>query len=286
MFRKDRKLRDNERELVKLFAELDKKYGRPIIVVEGKRDERILRDLGVQSPIIRTQGAISRHELIEKIAYASSEKPVLILTDFDQEGVEICNLLVKSLETRGVRILRRLRLKIRKLMATLRCIEELVFLLKQKDSPIPGSPDTVPTRLIERPALDIIQTVETSNDLQKIILNYLAFLKQEYISYQEQEKSLLYKGLRKILELLVFDQHQYSSDVTKQILDKNIYNYILPEDVYYLEGWEVIIDELRNFDIEKHVFLENIVPERFLDSEGWYGIRIMRALGYEIIERG
>ena len=130
-------LRDNERSLIDLMQDLDRKYENILIVVEGKRDVRVLRDLGVKSPIIRTQLQNSRVQLAEDIAKQAGGKEVLILTDFDREGVEICKFIEQELEIRKIRVLRRLRLQIRKLMGNWRCIEEMVSLFKRKDSPEP-----------------------------------------------------------------------------------------------------------------------------------------------------
>ena len=130
-------LRDNERSLIDLMQDLDRKYENILIVVEGKRDVRVLRDLGVKSPIIRTQLQNSRVQLAEDIAKQAGGKEVLILTDFDREGVEICRFIEQELEIRKIRVLRRLRRQIRKLMGNWRCIEEMVSLFKRKDSPEP-----------------------------------------------------------------------------------------------------------------------------------------------------
>ncbi|MBD3406238.1 MAG: toprim domain-containing protein [Candidatus Lokiarchaeota archaeon] len=137
IFHGGRKLRDNERKLIDLLSEIDKKYNKPLIIVEGKRDKRVLRDFGIKSPIFRTQGPLARPELVDEIVEHSQGRPILILTDFDDEGVEICHFLERELEIRKIKILRKLRRTIRKLMRDLRCIEELVFLFKHKDSPTP-----------------------------------------------------------------------------------------------------------------------------------------------------
>jgi len=74
--------------------------------------------------------------MVEKIASKVGEKgQVLILTDYDKEGKEICSFIEKELETSGVKVLKRERRMIRKLMGHWRCIEELVSLFKRKDSP-------------------------------------------------------------------------------------------------------------------------------------------------------
>jgi 5S rRNA maturation endonuclease (ribonuclease M5) len=134
--RRSMKLRDNERSLIELVRSLDTKYDGLIVVVEGKRDTKVLRDLGLKAPIVRTQSKLPRYRMIEQIATkAGTNGQVLILTDFDQEGTETCNLIEQGLQPTGVKTLKGVRVKIRKLMGNWRCIEEMVSLFKRRDSP-------------------------------------------------------------------------------------------------------------------------------------------------------
>ncbi|MHA1956431.1 MAG: toprim domain-containing protein [Candidatus Thorarchaeota archaeon] len=136
--RRDPYLRDNERTLIELLQSLNNDSESVLIVVEGKRDETVLRRLGVKASIVRTQTRKNRNELIEEIAKrANWGKRVLILTDFDQEGIEIHDYIRSELELRRVPILRRMRRQIRKSMEHWRCIEELVVLFKRVDAPEP-----------------------------------------------------------------------------------------------------------------------------------------------------
>ncbi len=138
MLRSNRRLRDNESALIELFANIDREYKHLIIIVEGMRDERVLRDLGVRAPIVRTQTGVTRSELIEHIlSIVADHNQVLILTDFDHEGVEMAHFLEDELEHHKVVTLKRVRLEIRRLMGNWRCIEELCSLFKRKDSPEP-----------------------------------------------------------------------------------------------------------------------------------------------------
>jgi 5S rRNA maturation endonuclease (ribonuclease M5) len=137
----NKKMRDNERSLVELFSKIDEQYEGLLIVVEGKRDEKILRELGVKASIVKTQSGRPRLEFLEEIASAAGEGgQVLILTDFDPEGVDLCRFIERDLELRKIAILKRLRLEIRKLMGNWRCIEEMVSLFKRRDSPEPQEP--------------------------------------------------------------------------------------------------------------------------------------------------
>lgn len=130
------KLQDNERALLEILQSLDAKYENLIIVVEGNRDVAILRSLGVKAPIIKTQSSLPRHRIVEKIVEVAGKKGnVLILTDYDREGMKIFRYLEKELELSGAKTLQGVRRRIRKYMATWRCIEEFVSLLDRSDSP-------------------------------------------------------------------------------------------------------------------------------------------------------
>ncbi|UCH05759.1 MAG: hypothetical protein JSW05_06230 [Candidatus Thorarchaeota archaeon] len=133
-----KRLRDNERALIDIIQKLDHDYESLLVVVEGKRDELVLRSLGLKAPIVKTQSGTPRQLFVDKLASATNQdRQVLILTDFDDEGSELCRLIEQELEVRRVRVLRRLRREIRKAMGNWRCIEELVALFKRKDSPEP-----------------------------------------------------------------------------------------------------------------------------------------------------
>jgi 5S rRNA maturation endonuclease (ribonuclease M5) len=132
-----RGLRENEKSLIKLIQKLDN-YEGLLVVVEGKRDEHILRSLGMRAPILKTQQRLPRPELLDEIAArAGRDGQVLILTDFDDEGIEICKYIEKGLEPKRIKVRQGLRFEIRKAMGNWRCIEELVALFKRKDSPEP-----------------------------------------------------------------------------------------------------------------------------------------------------
>lgn len=106
--------------------------------MEGDRDVKILRNLGVRARTIKTQTQLRRTQLIDLIAAEASDgKQVLILTDFDEEGTEIAAYLQKDLELHKVKILDGLRIRVRNLMGNWRCIEEMVALFKRSDSPEP-----------------------------------------------------------------------------------------------------------------------------------------------------
>jgi 5S rRNA maturation endonuclease (ribonuclease M5) len=131
-------MRDNEKILIEIFRNLDSEYPNLLIIVEGKRDERVLRNLGVRSKILKTQSGRSRNRMIERIVkHVDKKGKVLILTDFDHEGVDLQKFIEQELEVKKIKVLRRLRKRIRKVMGNWRCIEEMVALFKRKDSPEP-----------------------------------------------------------------------------------------------------------------------------------------------------
>jgi 5S rRNA maturation endonuclease (ribonuclease M5) len=133
-----KRLRDNERALIDTIQKLDHDYEGLLVIVEGKRDELVLRSLGLKAPIIKTQSGIPRQLFIDQLVSATDQgSQVLILTDFDEEGSELCRLIEQELEIRRIRVLRRLRREIRKAMGNWRCIEELTALFKRRDSPEP-----------------------------------------------------------------------------------------------------------------------------------------------------
>ena len=130
------KLQENERELIEIIQGLDSTYEDLLIVVEGKRDVLVLRNLGVKAPIIKTQSRLSRIDMTESIAKkAGKDGQVLILTDYDKEGNEVCKFIEKQLQLTGTKVLKRERHLIRKYMGPWRCIEDLDSLFKRSDSP-------------------------------------------------------------------------------------------------------------------------------------------------------
>ncbi|MCF2135926.1 MAG: hypothetical protein K9W43_01680 [Candidatus Thorarchaeota archaeon] len=134
--RRRRKLRmhENEIALLDLFAHLDKKYPDLLIVVEGHRDEMFLRNAGVEADIIRIHSGKRIADVVKQIVdEAHNGKETLILTDFDEEGVALAYRIERLLEKEHIITLRRLRNHIGALMGNLRCIEEMVSILKKEE---------------------------------------------------------------------------------------------------------------------------------------------------------
>ena len=98
-----------------------------MIIVEGKRDKKALQVLGIRGKIIilnvKNQRLIDR---AEQIIQENVKSEVLILFDFDKAGIELTRRLTKYLEAKRVRVRQDLRIKLRRNIKDLRCIEELI----------------------------------------------------------------------------------------------------------------------------------------------------------------
>lgn len=99
-----RKQRANEEKIMETIEELYDK----LVIVEGKRDKKALKSLGVKNII-----AINGKPLYEVAEIAlKSENEIVILTDFDREGREIEKRLRDLLQRQGKRPNSRLRGKV------------------------------------------------------------------------------------------------------------------------------------------------------------------------------
>ncbi len=128
------RMHDNESTLLNLLAQLDQKYPRLVIVVEGIRDENVLRNAGVGAEILRIHTGESIASVVREIVKRFRKgNQVLLLTDFDEEGKALAHRIERALESEHVTTLKGLRLRIRSLMGNLRCIEEIVSLLKKQE---------------------------------------------------------------------------------------------------------------------------------------------------------
>lgn len=75
------------------------------ILVEGKKDEQALIDLGVKGRIIRMK--TQRKKISELAEDLASYKSVIVLTDFDQEGEELAQEISRQLDVWGVQTIMR-----------------------------------------------------------------------------------------------------------------------------------------------------------------------------------
>jgi 5S rRNA maturation endonuclease (ribonuclease M5) len=115
--------RDSDRKTGELFESLKKfleelEYLVDGVLVEGSRDIDALKRLGFKGKIEAcSQYCISDVDLVELL----SEKmnTIAVLTDFDQEGLELNKKLSNLLEKRGVKVEAGLRREIGRLMAAI-----------------------------------------------------------------------------------------------------------------------------------------------------------------------
>lgn len=95
-----------------------------LIVVEGERDEEILRDLGVKGVILR-YSEMGRRRTLQALEERDGAR-VVILTDFDEEGEKILGRLEATALHYGLKIDKQIR---KRLFETLHpyasCVEDL-----------------------------------------------------------------------------------------------------------------------------------------------------------------
>lgn len=103
-------------DLLSLLEKLREKQ----VIVEGKRDKKVLYSLGLKKITTINKGI---YETAEKV----KDKEVLILTDFDKEGKQIAKKLNLFLLSLGCKVDKESRRKIGLMFAKLRIkkIEEL-----------------------------------------------------------------------------------------------------------------------------------------------------------------
>jgi len=90
------------------------------ILVEGKKDEEVLRTLGVEGRIIK----VSQQSLNTLIDQLYGCRRVLILTDFDEKGEKIAKTLSSFLEIGGTIPLHEMRNELKHALAgQVSCIE-------------------------------------------------------------------------------------------------------------------------------------------------------------------
>ena len=70
------------------------------IIVEGRKDERALRELGVKGEIVRLNKGESIFGTCERLS--RDHKKVILMTDWDRKGGHLGKLLKDGLEANGV----------------------------------------------------------------------------------------------------------------------------------------------------------------------------------------
>lgn len=71
-----------------------------VIIVEGRRDESALRSLGINGPVMLASHKSSL-DLAEDVSRKYSQ--IIILTDWDEKGEEMCRILEQHLRSVGSR---------------------------------------------------------------------------------------------------------------------------------------------------------------------------------------
>jgi 5S rRNA maturation endonuclease (ribonuclease M5) len=79
---------------------LDASYQGAAIIVEGRRDEQALRALGLPGPVIMA----SRRSALNLAEDAARNYPqIILLTDWDRKGDEMCRTIERHLRSAGSR---------------------------------------------------------------------------------------------------------------------------------------------------------------------------------------
>jgi 5S rRNA maturation endonuclease (ribonuclease M5) len=94
------------------------------IVVEGQKDQKSLRSIGISGPILCLQS--SRRNIVGFVESLTVTKKVIVLTDFDREGVSLAKKLSRMLTAQSLHVNMILWKNLRELTRSeVRSIEEL-----------------------------------------------------------------------------------------------------------------------------------------------------------------
>ncbi|MHA1589272.1 MAG: toprim domain-containing protein [Candidatus Njordarchaeales archaeon] len=99
------------------------------IVVEGKHDYIVLRELFVEGKIYTCSERSA--SLIADLITSEGVKKVIILTDFDKMGEKKAWELAFFFKNAGIKVLEGLREEIKKVLGRISCIEDLRFYTEQ-----------------------------------------------------------------------------------------------------------------------------------------------------------
>lgn len=92
---------------------LDASYQGAAIIVEGRRDEQALRALGLPGPVIMA----SRRSALDLAEDAARDYPqIILLTDWDRKGDEMCKTIERHLRSAGSRPDGEIRNRLKKLV--------------------------------------------------------------------------------------------------------------------------------------------------------------------------
>ncbi len=103
-------------ELIQLLSEIHGYVD--VVLVEGHRDVESLKSLGCIATVeVLSHSGVNDFDLVDEIA--SRFRNVLILTDFDEEGLSLNKRFESILEHKGVRVETGLRRRVGRLMAAI-----------------------------------------------------------------------------------------------------------------------------------------------------------------------
>ncbi|WP_321210932.1 toprim domain-containing protein [Methanothermobacter sp. DP] len=109
------------------------------ILIEGRKDEEALRELGVEGPFIKVSGSMMG--LSEIALRAARASRVIILTDFDRKGSELAKRLYTDIQSLGanpdLRIRRRLMGMTRRYIKDIQSLPSYIERLKLEVCPYP-----------------------------------------------------------------------------------------------------------------------------------------------------
>ena len=92
---------------------LDASFQGAAVIVEGRRDEQALRALGLPGPVIM---ASRRRALDLAEDAARNYRQIILLTDWDGKGDEMCKTIERHLRSMGSRPDREIRSRLKKLV--------------------------------------------------------------------------------------------------------------------------------------------------------------------------
>lgn len=97
-----------------------------LVIVEGKRDERALREISVRAKIIQATGAAERvlNKVLAECRKTNSR--VVLLFDFDEEGTRKTRFFEEAFLSEGIRVDSLLRKRVTQLFH-IHTIEDLPF---------------------------------------------------------------------------------------------------------------------------------------------------------------
>lgn len=99
-----------------------------VVVVEGKKDEKALRNVGFQGVVLAANGSVER--FVAKVGCIAENKKIALLFDYDGEGKRKTRFFKERFQLEGIRADDLLWKKLR-LALGLRVVEELVSKLSE-----------------------------------------------------------------------------------------------------------------------------------------------------------